>query len=94
MRRLGHPLAAARQDLANLKAMGLRSISTAELVDEALEIALAHEVTAYDACYVALAQRLALPLITADEALVRKMATTPYAVRWLGDLALPPLPSR
>jgi len=34
---------------------------------------------------VALAHRLGLPLITADEALRRKLEGTPYDVRWLGD---------
>lgn len=95
VRRLGHPPAAARQDLANLRAMGWRSVSTRDLVADALEIAVAYGVTAYDACYVALAKRLALPLVTADEALVRKMAATSHDVRWLGDAALqPPTPER
>jgi predicted nucleic acid-binding protein len=49
-------------------------------VEEALDIALAQSMSTYDACYVALAHRLGLPLITADETLVHKLASTPYVV--------------
>ncbi len=41
--------------------------------------------TAYDAASVALAQRTALPLVTADEALVRRFDATGLDVRFLGD---------
>ncbi len=91
VRRFGYPAANARQDLADLQALALRSVSTADLVVEAFEIALPHVITAYDACYVALADHLHLPLITADEVLVRKLADTPYAVHWLADFPIPPL---
>ena len=55
-------------------------------------IALAYDITAYDACYVALAQQLDAPLITADETLVRKLVGTAYDMRWLGNFPVPPLP--
>ena len=54
----------------------------------ALTLALEHGATAHDTPYVALAQKLALPLVTADEAQVRRLAGTRLHVRWLGD----PLP--
>ncbi len=88
VRRQDYPAMSAQQDLADLKRLHLHSLSTAELVTEALGIAIAREITAYDACYVALARRVALPLVTADEALVRKLAPTAHDVRWLGDLVL------
>lgn len=56
-------------------------------MSDALEIALAYGITAYDAAYVALAQQLALPLITADARLARAMDGTAHDIRWLGDLA-------
>ena len=90
-RRFAYPAANARQDLADLQALALRNVSTADLVVEAFEIALPHVITAYDACYVALADRLHVPLITADEVLVRKLAGTLYAVHWLADFPVPPL---
>jgi predicted nucleic acid-binding protein len=57
---------------------------TAELAADALEVALAHDVSAYDAAYVALSRRLGLPLITAGESLVRALAQTSFDVRCLG----------
>ena len=93
VRRFGYPAEHARQDVAALRALALRAVSTADLIDEALPLALAYDITAYDACYVALAQLIGAPLITADEALVRKLAGSPYDVRWLGDVS-PPLASR
>jgi predicted nucleic acid-binding protein len=71
-----YPAASAHQDIVDLRALRLHSIPTAELVAEALELALEFDLTAYDACYFALARRLELPLITADTALAKKMAET------------------
>jgi predicted nucleic acid-binding protein len=39
-----------------------------------LELALALDITAYDASYAALARRLDLPLVTADNPLAQKLA--------------------
>jgi predicted nucleic acid-binding protein len=55
----------------------------------ALSIAVSYDITAYDACYIALAQRLGIPLITADQKLQAKMAGTAYAVTWLGAWSPP-----
>jgi len=63
--------------------MQLRVVSTAELMEEALTLAAQTDLTAYDACYAALAYRLELPLITADDALLKAIS---WAI-WLGDLA-------
>ncbi len=92
VRRFGYPAASARQDVVALGALAIRPTSTIELVAEALEIALQFEITAYDACYVALAHRLRTPLVTADEALVRKLAGSPHRVEWLGTFPVAPAP--
>jgi predicted nucleic acid-binding protein len=63
----------------------LRSASTASLAEASLALALDRGATAYDAAYVALAQELSLPLVTADEALVRRLEGTSLDVRWLGE---------
>lgn len=47
-----------------------------------LVLAQRHSISAYDACYAALAALLGVPLVTADEKLAR---TLPGSV-WLGDL--------
>jgi len=89
VRRFGYAAEQAQQDVADLRALDLHSVSTADLIADALPIALAYAISAYDACYVALAQRLSVPLMTADEALVRKLAGTHYAVQWLGNFIDP-----
>jgi predicted nucleic acid-binding protein len=88
VRRFGYSPEAARQDAAGLVRLPLQVASTAGLAEAALTLALEHGATAYDAAYLALAQKLALPLVTADEAQVRRLAGTGLHVRWLGD----PLP--
>ncbi len=93
MRRLGLAEEDARVYLEQLGRLALRSTPTAELAAHALEIALAHGLTAYDAAYVALSHRSGLPLIIADERLVRALAPTPFDVRWLGAYSIPPLPA-
>jgi predicted nucleic acid-binding protein len=85
VRRFGYSPEAARQDVADLVRLPLQVASTAGLAETALMLALEHGATAYDAAYVALAQKLTLPLVTADEALVRRLAGTGLDVRWLGD---------
>lgn len=89
VRRFDYPPDSARRDLLNLQGLALHPASTAILADCALDIAMAYQVTAYDACYVALSQRLDFPLITADEALVRRFKGTPYDVQWLGGFPSP-----
>ena len=84
-RRFGYSPEAARQDVADLVRLPLLAVPTADLAEDALALALEHGITAYDAAYVALAQRLSLPLVTADEALVRRLDGAGLDVRWLGD---------
>jgi predicted nucleic acid-binding protein len=85
VRRFGYSSRSARQDMADLVTLPLRVAPMAGLVEDALALALDHGVTAYDAAYVALAGQLALPLVTADEALVRRLDGTGLDARWLGD---------
>jgi predicted nucleic acid-binding protein len=87
--RLGLSQPDAHLFVAQLGQLALLSFPTETLLSDALDIALAHDITAYDAAYVALAQQLALPLVTADARLARAMAPTTHDVRWLGDLPGP-----
>jgi len=54
----------------------------------ALELALDHGVSAYDAVYVALAIEERLPLVTADARLVRAFDDGPHQVILLDDIEL------
>ena len=48
-------------------------------------LAPVRRITAYDAAYVALSRQLPLPLVTADESLVRSLEGSSLDVRWLGE---------
>ena len=85
VRRYGYAPELAQQDVADLVRLPLQAVSTADLAEAALALALEHGATAYDATYVALAQALSLPLVTADEALVRRLDGVGLDVRWLGE---------
>jgi predicted nucleic acid-binding protein len=61
----------------------LQTVAIQEIVCEALEIAIAHNISAYDACYVELSVRLQVPLVTADQKLIRALAGTHYQVQSL-----------
>jgi predicted nucleic acid-binding protein len=70
----------ARQDLADLAAMGLHTVPTSSLAGEAFQIASVYGVSVYDACYVALSDRLGVPLITADERLINCLSGSAYTL--------------
>jgi predicted nucleic acid-binding protein len=74
--------AAHMTDLTNLP---LHSTDSKDLCGQALDLALKHNISAYDACYVALAQQEGVELITADQKLVTKLAGITPAVVWLGS---------
>ena len=68
-RRFGRPLEDSQADAADITLLALKATSTVELMEDALLLAAEKNLTAYDACYAVLAQKLELPLITADEQL-------------------------
>jgi len=61
--------------------------TTQSLARDAIDLAMTTDVSAYDASYVALAMRLNVQCITADQKLVQKLAGTPASdhVRLLAD---------
>lgn len=85
VQRFGYSAKAAQQDVTDLVRLPLHVAPTADLAEAALALALDHGLTAYDAAYVTLAQRLSLPLVTADEALIRRLGGSGLDVRWLGE---------
>ena len=62
----------------------LALVPTDSIFQAAFEIALSAGISFYDALYVALADEFAVPLVTADAVLVRRLAPT----RWSGRLLL------
>jgi predicted nucleic acid-binding protein len=84
VRRFGRSLEDSQADLVDLNTLALKPVSTAELMEDAILLASQKNLTAYDACYAVLAQRLNVPLITADKPMAQ-------AVEWailLGDCKL------
>lgn len=84
-RQLGLPPEDARLFVERLGQLAITTYSTASLMADALDIAMEHGLTAYDAAYVALARQLSLPLVTADDHLVDALAETKDDIRRLGD---------
>ncbi len=74
-RRFGRPLKDSQADVADLKLLSLKPTSTADLMEDSLLLASEKKLTAYDACYAVLSQKLDIPLITADEPLARAVET-------------------
>ena len=74
VRRFGRPLTDSLSDLADLRLLALKSTPSYELIEDALRLASQVNLTAYEACYAVLAQRLEIPLITADEQLANAVA--------------------
>lgn len=84
----GLSAAEARKSLNALVGLGLVAVPTVELVNDALDVALKYQITGYDACNVALAGRLKIPLVTADERLCNAVAGATYNLRLLNQLGL------
>ena len=83
-RRFDRPLEDSLADLKDLNELALTVTSTTELIEDALKLADEKKLTAYDACYVVLAQKLDLPLVTADVPLA---SAVDWAI-WIGDLEI------
>lgn len=56
-----------------LRQLRFRLLASADLIEETLRIAFDHGQSPYDCLYVALSHRFGCPLVTADEALVRRV---------------------
>lgn len=85
VRRFDYPAAVARQHIADLVTLRLWPVAMQSLAEDALPLAIQYGCSAYDAAYVALAARLAIPLVTADKALMRIFAETKFDLRFLGN---------
>ena len=83
-RRYDRPLEDSLADIKDLGKLALKTTSTLELIEDALQLASEKKLTAYDACYAVLAQKLGLPLITADAPLAKAVD---WAV-WIGDVEI------
>ncbi len=85
VRRFAYPAAVAQQHIADLVTLRLRPVAMQSLAEDALTLANQHQCSVYDAVYVTLAARFAVPLVTADEALLHVFAGTEFDIRHLRD---------
>ncbi|MBD2340076.1 type II toxin-antitoxin system VapC family toxin [Calothrix sp. FACHB-156] len=86
-----YPTAKVTADLATLKSLELQVVSTADLVADAVNIALNYGISAYDASYVALSQQVDATLLTLDNKLVRALSASSFDVSFFNDFEVPPL---
>ncbi|MFZ0136756.1 MAG: type II toxin-antitoxin system VapC family toxin [Candidatus Sulfotelmatobacter sp.] len=63
------------------------TVTSLELLPEALRIAFAHDRSVYDCLYIALAIQFKIEMITADERLANAMAAR-LPVKWLGAFGI------
>ena len=80
-RRFDRPMEDSLADIKDLNSLDLKVTSTSELIEDALRLAKKKNLTAYDACYAILAQKLELSLVTAD----MPMANAIDWAIWIGD---------
>ncbi len=80
----------AEERIAALMRAPIVTVPIATLLPRAYAISVAREVPIYDSLYVALAERHDIPLVTADERLIRKLSADPGFAKlmlWVGDLS-------
>ena len=84
--------AEAQANLADLKLLRFTPTPTADLIREALSLSIAHGISAYDACYVALSQRNNVPLLTQDQRLANTLKNADFDVQLFSDFVILPVP--
>ncbi len=75
----------AKDSIAEIKTLGLPTVPSQILIEQALSLALSFNRSVYDSLYVALAMESAAQLVTADEKLANALAAH-LPVKWLGAL--------
>jgi predicted nucleic acid-binding protein len=81
------PQALAERAASDIRKRNFFTVSSLELLAEALRIALANDRSVYDCLYVALAIQFKTEMITADERLANALAAR-LPVKWLGAFAI------
>ena len=75
----------AASALSFVRDLDIATVSSLDLVPEALNLAIGYGRTVYDSLYVALAMQFKSEMITADERLANALAAR-FPIKWLGAL--------
>ncbi len=75
--------------LSVLKMYPLQVVSTVELIEIAVNIAVSHNISVYDATYVALSENVKAPLLTVDKKLFNTLRDTSYNICLFEDFYFP-----
>jgi predicted nucleic acid-binding protein len=76
--RFKYPIALARQDFQDMMQVAVTYYPFDALIPTAFEIGCQYSVSAYDGIYVALADSLHVPWLTADRPAVNNLRSSPY----------------
>ena len=87
-RKMRLSLSTAQENLHRLRRLRLHLVRVPPLVTSVIQLASEYELSAYDATYATLAHSLAVPLVTADGKMIRKLKGSAVDVRWIGDPSL------
>lgn len=87
VRNFSYPALRAQESTQELQTLSVQATPSVQLIDSTLKIALELQISAYDACYLALSKLLGLPLVTADMKLLNKIIGTRYQYRTLDQIA-------
>ena len=85
VRKQTYAATAASQSLLRLRLLALPTTSTSALMERAFAIACSYDTSAYDACYVALAEQLDVPLLSADMKLAKRLEHSPFRIIMIQD---------
>jgi len=66
--------------VTNLLKLELELVDFSEVFESAIELAFSHDITIYDAAYIAVSRKLHIPLLTADYKLLDKIKDLPLVV--------------
>jgi predicted nucleic acid-binding protein len=75
----------AEQNLERIRKLAVTELHTRDLLGRVIQLAVQHDVSAYDATYVATAEQAHVPLVTADAPLVEKFRGKQPLVLSLAD---------
>ncbi|BAY76477.1 hypothetical protein NIES25_29260 [Nostoc linckia NIES-25] len=81
--------AEVQTDLVTIKSFPLRVVSTADLMADAVSIALTYKTSAYDDSYVALSQQVGATLLTLYGKLVKALSSSSYNFCSFNDFQVP-----